>query len=662
MGVQGLTSYVARRPQLGTETVLSPGTKLVIDVMAWIHQLYFDHVEWLLSGNTRQFQDLLKAQLTELSTNRVATVVCYVYDGARNHGGKLNVKFHRDEARVEGCMDAARQLSNNGPFELVAGKLHPRRQFGDPVLPSSTFDTALQLMKAMNLPVQVAADEADGLIASIARRKGAIVISRDSDFFIFDVPAGYISIDTWTWYTDWSGGFHMQGTLHRQSRIARHLGLSPVLMPLLATLLGNDNVPRDNALARYIYNQADGRLTADERIEHLAKFLAKYNRVINPNKAIESIAQLAGFATVNGSSTSALRTNPKSDLVCDVQASVALYREVDKTDTFLDMPGNAFAARINQLFVSGTLSVRLIDVYYHRVFEAYTLIEDTSKSTAWDLSLPLRIPLYALWLHLRQRAGVGDDKEEGCLNSVQENSRREARPVPVTVTVDPTTMLHLSGRASTDSASGESEVRYGLCTLHRIFLRLHHAETAKLDHFEPYVQALVIYVCFCVGRSAEQPRKAKLCCRTLVALVLACLFPFDTPPSLPGFQPTLKALHTVAQWQATLISSSLLAQTMFTLLLHLNMAHQEGAEALSATQTELHKMCMGANATYYDGPLFAFYYTHLTEGGYTQLEQIFSHEQPEMDALKREVFIKRRFKTVCQVLDAIGCPELKIRT
>ncbi len=39
----------------------------------------------------------------------------------------------------------------------------------------------------------IATFEADNLIAAVARETKCLVISNDSDFFLFDLPSGYIS-------------------------------------------------------------------------------------------------------------------------------------------------------------------------------------------------------------------------------------------------------------------------------------------------------------------------------------------------------------------------------------------------------------------------------------------------------------------------------------
>lgn len=80
--------------------------------------------------------------------------------------------------------------------------------------------------------------EADKEIAVLANEKNCPVISEDSDFFTFDIPAGYIPLSS-IQYTEW-----LVRKYHR-SLLAEHLDIEESLLPLLASLMGNDYVGKD---------------------------------------------------------------------------------------------------------------------------------------------------------------------------------------------------------------------------------------------------------------------------------------------------------------------------------------------------------------------------------------------------------------------------------
>ena len=82
--------------------------------------------------------------------------------------------------------------------------------------------------------------EADEEIASLANGWKCPVIGEDSDFFIFDLKGGYIplkKIDL--------GSEPPRAQSFRIERLANHLGISRELLPLVASVLGNDFVSDD---------------------------------------------------------------------------------------------------------------------------------------------------------------------------------------------------------------------------------------------------------------------------------------------------------------------------------------------------------------------------------------------------------------------------------
>ena len=66
------------------------------------------------------------------------------------------------------------------------------------------------------------------------------VIGEDSDFFIFDLKGGYIPLKQIDW-----GRKPPRAQLFRIEKLANHLGLSRELLPLVASVLGNDFVSDD---------------------------------------------------------------------------------------------------------------------------------------------------------------------------------------------------------------------------------------------------------------------------------------------------------------------------------------------------------------------------------------------------------------------------------
>ncbi len=118
--------------------------------------------------------------------------------------------------------------------------------------------------------------DADSLIASLSNHFGAPVISSDSDFFIFDLTAGYVPFDSFEWKTATS-----QGIRSRLYRVDNLLKFFPQLerdcLPLFACVCGNDFV-RSNHFGTFFQSlklpEKSKRLRVNEKHRRMLGFLA----------------------------------------------------------------------------------------------------------------------------------------------------------------------------------------------------------------------------------------------------------------------------------------------------------------------------------------------------------------------------------------------------
>ena len=79
--------------------------------------------------------------------------------------------------------------------------------------------------------------EADAEIASLANALHCPVLSNDSDFFIFDIRGGYIPLSFFNWKIR-----PLKSDIFYRTKLAQHFRIRPELLPLLASLAGNDYV------------------------------------------------------------------------------------------------------------------------------------------------------------------------------------------------------------------------------------------------------------------------------------------------------------------------------------------------------------------------------------------------------------------------------------
>ena len=96
--------------------------------------------------------------------------------------------------------------------------------------------------------------EADSEVASLANAWNCPVLSNDSDFFIFDIKAGFIPLSSFDWKSS-----RLAAKIFHRRKLASHLGIQPEFLPMFASLVGNDYVsieamePFIHALSRSQY-------------------------------------------------------------------------------------------------------------------------------------------------------------------------------------------------------------------------------------------------------------------------------------------------------------------------------------------------------------------------------------------------------------------------
>ena len=237
MGIRGLTSFIDDHPELLTGFHLHD-TQIVIDGNNLYHFLYYYfHIPCEYGGDYDQFARCCTAFFTALDSCNVTPYV--VFDGAyAADGSKFETSLARARERVH--------MSN-----IVA---HGRRAKILPILTHSCF---VRVLQRLGIEYVTCDFEADHQIAALARHWNCPVLTNDSDFFIYDIPAGVILLD----YLNLRCKDPKQHSKHHSEIVCRYLEAqifycqkfmkflhvdNHSLVVLFATLLGNDIVDGRN--------------------------------------------------------------------------------------------------------------------------------------------------------------------------------------------------------------------------------------------------------------------------------------------------------------------------------------------------------------------------------------------------------------------------------
>lgn len=230
MGVQGLKSFIDKNATLLEDFQLKD-TKVIIDGNNLYHVLYYClNISHHFGGDYDLFASRSRQYFKKLEACKVQPYV--VFDGG----------YERDDRKLETTLRRAEDRLH------LAGLIS--RGLRAKVLPVLTYETFRFVLEELHIPHATCPFEADREIAALARAWSCPVMSNDSDFFIFDLPGGFIPLD------------HMDVDISLSNRILtddleeylpvkiyfaekfsqKFHGVCTELLPLFATLVGNDYI------------------------------------------------------------------------------------------------------------------------------------------------------------------------------------------------------------------------------------------------------------------------------------------------------------------------------------------------------------------------------------------------------------------------------------
>ncbi|XP_030267781.1 protein asteroid homolog 1 [Sparus aurata] len=281
MGVQGLTTYVEGNRRF-LQDVRFRDSRLVIDGCSLYFRLYFNHgLDQQHGGDYDVFACLLTQFLSALAACNIQPYV--VLDGGVDPSDK---KLATLRQRLQSKIRDADALSHgrNGS-----------------VLPILTRDVFIQVLVQRGIPLVQCPFEADREIACLAHQWKCPVLTNDSDFYIFDLPGGYLPLNFFQW-TNLNGKAcqrYISARCYTTNGLCRWFGgMNQDLLPLCAVLTGNDyGAPKDaetllGLLDVSAVGRGGGRGKASvSRIEGLLLWLSSFS---SSAEALQEVSRLMG--------------------------------------------------------------------------------------------------------------------------------------------------------------------------------------------------------------------------------------------------------------------------------------------------------------------------------------------------------------------------------
>ncbi|XP_034840979.1 protein asteroid-like [Maniola hyperantus] len=229
MGVRGLTTYINHNQDLFLKKYHLHDTSLVIDGHSLCAQLYRLLNSFSAFGG--DYDKMASCTKTFFKNLRKCNVKPYVIFDGCHESRKLRTVLSRLRSKLKG-----------------ASRLDPVTQGSLQIFPYLLRDVFREVLIEMKIPYTTCEFEADDEIAALARILNCPVLSYDSDFFIYNVlyiPFNMLETKPKQIEVDSNKVYAMECKLYKVQYLCEHFGgLHEELLPLLATLLGNDFVEK----------------------------------------------------------------------------------------------------------------------------------------------------------------------------------------------------------------------------------------------------------------------------------------------------------------------------------------------------------------------------------------------------------------------------------
>ncbi|XP_055066941.2 single-strand DNA endonuclease ASTE1-like [Misgurnus anguillicaudatus] len=377
MGVLGLRSYIEDQTSL-LEYLPFRDSKLIIDGCNLYNKLYFQNryieLDQIHGGEYDTFEDLITQFFSNLRDCDIQPYV--VIDGG---GDYTDRKFPTLKKRSEQKIIMTNELSTGRKGKCL------------PLLTKYVFAQTLHKLK---VPF-VQCYEDDGEIAALANQWNCPVLSNDSDFYIFDLTAGFLPAEHFCWKDvevnrDTNQKYIPSKHFMVERLCASFNNMNKDLLPVLACMFGYDYVELQK-IAKKCFNSISGLL------EWLSRFRG-------PEEATDGFLKLITDKKEERVVHEAL---PKGIKQYELTKSSLAQFFNSKTQIACTGPLQALPAWILMHLHEGKMGSFIIYVLLLKRVMLNPQVEDFQQPSSNEISRPIRQVLYGLALLGKQQT---DDK------------------------------------------------------------------------------------------------------------------------------------------------------------------------------------------------------------------------------------------------------------
>lgn len=254
-------------------------------------------------------------------------------------------------------------------------------------------------------------------MASLANHWSCPAISNDSDYFIFDLPAGYIPLKSLVWK-----GKPITGKLYKRQRLADYLEIPPEFLPLVASLLGNDFI-EDSTLAPFekaLFSGRRGKHPFSKKISAIVELLFSSQ---NLEAALECALVIISGESNRTRLRAALKESIKEYSICDFTLNE--FFELRQIRTSLKtMNDEDIPSLVMERYREGMFPVKYMGVLTSGRHFLHNQVEKSDECSAHVCSHELREIIYDIILKPMQGR---EAEREGVRVKVWSRNRRNIK-------------------------------------------------------------------------------------------------------------------------------------------------------------------------------------------------------------------------------------------
>ena len=219
MGIQYLTTLIKEHYPSKTWRTITPRGKLVLDGKSISRTISSSkEFDWIYGGQYWELRDHFIRFFKGLRDSGIDPIV--IFDGVDYNEDKTDTKIHRKKENVKNVFKAILNNERSGSALPIFGGI-----------------VFCETLKELGVEFIFADGDADRDTARIANHYNCPVVANDSDYFIFNLKAGYIPMDCLYWDQQ-----PVKAKLYERDRFVYkfYFNHNPDLIYLIPVIMGND--------------------------------------------------------------------------------------------------------------------------------------------------------------------------------------------------------------------------------------------------------------------------------------------------------------------------------------------------------------------------------------------------------------------------------------